>query len=146
MQGIRAQNEAVDAFASGQSRITNEYRLARELADTPNNEYAPLIGFTSGAAALSSAGEGKNAMCEVANLLHHYAGVHRTLQMPTDSATIDASSYIRTLYQSLKRARLGRRRIELALAESPFQFCGKLSDEDKVGRNCWQVSYARPCF
>ena len=124
MQGIRAQNEAVDAFASGQSRVTAEYRLVSELADRLNNEYASLIGFTSGIAALSSAGEVKAALCEVTNLLHNYAGVHWALQMPTYSTTIDASS-IRTLCQSLKRARLGRRGIELVLAESPFQFCWK---------------------
>jgi hypothetical protein len=125
MQGIRAQNEVVDAFASGQSRITNEYRLVRELADRLNNEYASLIGFTSGIAALSSAGEVKTALCEVTSLLHNYAGVHHALQIPTYSKTIDASSYIRARCQSLKRARLGRRGIELVLAESPFQFCWK---------------------
>ena len=130
MQAIRAQNEVADAFASGQSRITNEYLLVRELAHRLNNEYASLIGLTSGIAARSSAGEVKAALCEVTNLLHNYAGVHRALQMPTYSTTIDASSYIRTLCQSIKRARLDRRGIELVLAESPLQLHSE---------QCWKL-------
>ena len=47
MQAIRLQNEVTDAFASGESRITNEYLLVRELAHRFNNEYASLIGLTS---------------------------------------------------------------------------------------------------
>jgi two-component sensor histidine kinase len=122
MQAIRAQNEVADAFASDQSRITTEYLLVRELAHRLNNEYASLIGLTLRIAARSSAGEVKAALCEVTNLLHNYAGVHRALQMPTYSTTIDASSYIRALCQSLRRARLDRRGIELVLAESPLRF------------------------
>jgi two-component sensor histidine kinase len=90
MQAVRAQNEVADAFVSGQSRITNEYLLVRELAHRLNNEYASLIGLTSGIAARSSAGKVKAALCEVTNLLHNYAGVHRARQIPTYSTTIDA--------------------------------------------------------
>ena len=130
MQAVRAQNEVADAFVSGQSRITNEYLLVRELTHRLNNEYASLIGLTSGIAARSSASEVKAALCEVTNLLHNYAGVHRALQMPTYSTTIDASSYIRTLCQSIKRARLDRRGIELVLAESPLQLHSE---------QCWKL-------
>jgi two-component sensor histidine kinase len=130
MHAIRAQNEVADAFASGQSRITNEYLLVRELAHRLNNEYASLIGLTSRIAARSSAGEVKAALCEVTNLLHNYAGVHRALQMPTYSTTIDASSYIRTLCQSIKRARLDRRGIELVLTESPLPL---------LSEQCWKL-------
>ena len=130
MQTIRAQNEVADVFASGQSRITNEYLLVRELAHKLNNEYVSLIGLTSGIAARSSTGEVKAALCEVTNLLHNYAGVHRALQMPTYSTTIDASSYIRRLCQSIKRARLDRRGIELVLANSPLQLHSE---------QCWKL-------
>ena len=70
MQAILAQSEAAEAFASDESRITNEYLLVRKLAHRLNNEYASLIGLTLGIAALSSAGEVKAALCEVTNLLH----------------------------------------------------------------------------
>ena len=70
MQAILAQNEVADAFASGQSRITNEYLLVRELAHRLNNEYASLIGLASVIAARSSAGEVKAALSEVTNRLH----------------------------------------------------------------------------
>jgi two-component sensor histidine kinase len=130
MQAIRVQNEVADAFASGQSRITNEYLLVRELAHRLNNEYASLIGFTSGIALRSSSAEVKAALSEVTNLLHNYAGVHRALQMPSYSTTIDASSYIRTLCLSIKRARLDRRGIELELAESPLELHSE---------QCWKL-------
>jgi two-component sensor histidine kinase len=130
MQEILAQNDVADAFTFGQSRITNEYILVRELAHRLNNEYASLIGFTSVIAARSSVGEVRAALSEVTDLLHKYAGVHRALQMPTYSTTIDASSYIRTLCQSIKRARLDRRGIELVLAESPLQL---------YSEQCWKL-------
>jgi two-component sensor histidine kinase len=89
-----------------------------------------LIGFTSVIAARSSVGEVRAALSEVTDLLHKYAGVHRALQMPTYSTTIDASSYIRTLCQSIKRAMLDRRGIELVLAESPLQL---------YSEQCWKL-------
>ena len=130
MQEILAQDDVADAFTFGQSRITNEYLLVRELAHRLNNEYASLIGLTSVIAARSSVGEVREALSEVTDLLHKYAGVHQALQMPTYSTTIDASSYIRTLCQSIKRARLDRRGIELVLAESPLQL---------YSEQCWKL-------
>jgi two-component sensor histidine kinase len=100
MQAIRAQNEVADAFVSGQSRITNEYLLVRELAHRLNNEYASLIGLTSGIAARSSASEVKAALCEVTNLLHNYAGVHQALQMPT---TVRPSMHLATFVHFANR-------------------------------------------
>jgi two-component sensor histidine kinase len=130
MQAIRVQNEVADAFASGQSRITNEYLLVRELGHRLNNEYASLIGLTSRIASRSRSGEAKAALSEVIDLLHNYAGVHRALQMPTSSTAIDASRYIRTLCQSMQRARLDQRGIELVLAESPLELHSE---------QCWKL-------
>jgi two-component sensor histidine kinase len=130
MQAIRVQNEVAGAFASGQSQITNEYLLVRELAHRLNNEYASLIGLTSGIALHSSSGQVKAALSEVINLLHDYAGVHRALQMPSYSTTIDPSSCIRTLCLSIKRARLDRSGIELLLAASPLEL---------QSEQCWKL-------
>ena len=124
------QNEVADAFVSGQSRITNEYLLVRELGHRLNNEYTALIGLTSRIASRSSGGEAKAALSEVINLLRNYAGVHRALQMPTSSTVIDASNYIRTLCQSMQRARLDQRGIDLVLAESPLQLHSE---------QCWKL-------
>ena len=49
----------------------------------------------------------KAALSRSHKSLHNYAGMHRALQMPTYSTSIDASSYIRTLCQSIKRAETG---------------------------------------
>jgi two-component sensor histidine kinase len=130
MQAVQVQSEVADTFASGESRITNDYLLVRELAHRLNNEYASLIGLTSQLASRSNSSKVKAALSEVINTLHNYAGMHRALQMPTYSTSIDASLYIRTLCQSIKRARLNRGGIDLLLAESPL----KLHSEQ-----CWKL-------
>ena len=68
----------------------------------------------------SSAGEVKAALCEVTNLLHNSrrASSSSNADIQYDHRCI---SYIRTLCQSIRRARLDRRGIELVLAESPLQ-------------------------
>jgi two-component sensor histidine kinase len=130
MQAILAQHEVADAFASDRSQTTNEYLLVREVAHRLNNEYASLIGFTSVFAARSDSAEVRAALSEVTDLLHKYARVHRALQMPSCSTTIDASCYVRTLCHAIKQARLDRKRIELVLAESPLRLH---SDQ------CWKL-------
>lgn len=130
MQAIRSQHEVADASASGRSKITNEYLLVREVAHRLNNEYASLIGFTSVFAARSGSVEVKAALSEVTDLLHKYAKVHRALQMPTCSTTIDASCYVRTLCQAIKQASLDRKSIELVVADSPLQLHSE---------QCWKL-------
>ena len=114
--------------ASRESR-TNTFWFANSHIDS-TTRYASPIGLASVIAARSSAGEVRAALSEVTDLLHKYAGVHRARQMPAYSTTIDASSYIRTLCQSIKRARLDRRGIELVLAESPLQLHSE---------QCWKL-------
>ena len=81
MQAVQVQSEVADTFASGESRITNDYLLVRELAHRLNNEYASLIGLTSQLASRSNSSKVKAALSEVINALHNYAGMHRALQM-----------------------------------------------------------------
>jgi two-component sensor histidine kinase len=130
MQAIRAQNEIPNVVSSGEARITTEYLLVRELAHRINNEYTSLIGVASRMASRSGSDEAKSALFQVINLLHNYAGMHRVLQIPTYSAAIDSSRYIRALCQSIKGAILDRRGIEIVLSEGALQ----LSSE-----KCWKL-------
>ena len=130
MRAIRLQNEVADAVASSEPMKTSEYLLVRELAHRINNEYASLIGVSSRMASRSSSDEVKAALFEVINLLHNYADMHRALQIPTYSSGVDASRYIRTLCQSIKRAVLDRRGIEMVLSESALHL-----DAEK----CWKL-------
>jgi two-component sensor histidine kinase len=130
MRAIRLQNEVADPVASSESMKTSEYLLVRELAHRINNEYASLIGVSSRMASRSSSDEVKAALFEVINLLHNYADMHRALQIPTYSSAVDASKYIRTLCQSIKRAVLDRRGIEMVLSESALHL-----DAEK----CWKL-------
>ena len=118
MRAIRLQNEVTDAVASSEPMKTSEYLLVRELAHRINNEYASLIGVSSRMASRSSNDEVKAALLEVINLLHNYADMHRALQIPAYSSGVDVSRYIRTLCQSIKRAVLDRRGIEMVLSEA----------------------------
>jgi two-component sensor histidine kinase len=98
----------------------NDHLLVRELTHRVNNEFASVIGLVSLIAARSANDDIKQALVGVTNLLHNYAGVHRALQMPTYGTVINASDYIRALCQSIKRARLDHRGIELVLVEHPL--------------------------
>jgi two-component sensor histidine kinase len=62
--------------------------------------------------------------------LHDHARVYRALQMPTTDRRIDAAAYLRELCQSISRARLRHKGIELLLIENPLHLgsvqCWKL--------------------
>ncbi|MGA7809918.1 sensor histidine kinase [Bradyrhizobium sp.] len=100
------------------------------MAHRINNELASVIGRASLIAARSSSDDVKTALAAVTRILHHCADVHRALEMPAHSSMIDASSYIRTLCQSIKRARLDDKGIELVLVVRPVQMRSE---------NCWRL-------
>jgi two-component sensor histidine kinase len=112
--------EIVERLGAGDSPGSNEHLLVRELTHRINNELALIIGYASLTAARSTNEEVKSALAGVARLLHHCADVNRALQMPTYSTVVDASDYIRVLCQSIRRARLDDRGIELVLVEHPL--------------------------
>ena len=126
------QDEVVEAPVpvSGSLRITNEYLLVRELTHKLNNDYASMIAFASRISTRSDSNEVRAALSEVINLLHNYANVHCALQMPTFDTIMDASTYIRALCQSIKRARLDQRDIELVLVETPLPL---------QSEQCWKL-------
>jgi two-component sensor histidine kinase len=112
--------DIVESVDLNRSPNANDHLLVRELTHRVNNEFASVIGLVSLIAARSASDEIKQALSGVTSLLHNYAGVHRALQMPTYGTVINASDYIRALCQSIRRARLDHREIELELVEHPL--------------------------
>ena len=121
MQTIQSKNERVSKIGPLSARTSSEFLFVRELTHRINNEYASAIGFVSLIAARTTDVEVKSALSQVTDLLHKYADVHRSLQMPATSTIVESSEYIRGLCQSIGRARLERRNIKLVLREFPFE-------------------------
>jgi len=113
--------DIVERLDAGVSLANSDYLLVRELTHRINNEFTSVIGHASILAARSDSDEVKKALARVTQLLHHCADVHRALETPTHSTIIDLSSYIRTLCQSISRARLDDRGIELVVVEHPVR-------------------------
>jgi two-component sensor histidine kinase len=98
-----------------------EHLLLRELTHRINNELASTIGFVSVTAMRSGNHDVKVALEGVVQYLHNYAGIYRALQMPSGDERIDAASHLRALCQSISRAKLQHRGIELEFIERPLQ-------------------------
>jgi len=109
---------------------SSEFLLLREMAHRINNELTSTIGVVTCTALRSNNREVKVALGEVIEHLHDHARVYRALQMPTTDRPIDAAAYLRELCESISRARLRHRGIELLLIENPLQLgsvqCWKL--------------------
>jgi len=107
-----------------------EHILLRELTHRINNELATTIGFVSVTATRSGNDDVKLALESVVQYLHNYAGIYRALQMPAGDEVIDAAEYLRELCQSICRAKLQHRGIELAFMERPLQLSAS---------RCWRL-------
>jgi two-component sensor histidine kinase len=94
--------------------------LMRELLHRINNEFTSAIGVISLAAARSGSREVKAVLSDVSDRLHHYADVHRTLQMPEYHTYINAALFLQQLCLSNSRSRLEPNHIELILTVSPL--------------------------
>jgi two-component sensor histidine kinase len=109
---------------------SSEFLLLREMAHRINNELTSTIGVVTCTALRSNNREVKVALGEVIEHLHDHARVYRALQMPATDRPIDAAAHLRELCQSISRARLRHRGIELLLIENPLQLgsvqCWKL--------------------
>ena len=107
-----------------------ENLLLQEITHRINNELASTIGFVALTARQSGNEEVKVAMAGVIQHINDFASVHLALQMPDNDHPIDASTYLRDLCQSISRARLQYRNIELLFREFPL----------KLGaRRCWRM-------
>jgi two-component sensor histidine kinase len=106
---------ACDEPASG------EYLLLRELLHRINNELAATIGFANLSAARSGNDDVKVALAGVIQQVTDSARVYRALQMPTADDWIDVAAYLRELCQSISRAKLQHKGIELVFVECPLR-------------------------
>ena len=109
---------------------SNEHLLVRELTHRTNNELALIIGHASLIAARSTNNEVKSALASVTRLLHHCADVNKALEMPTHISVVNVSDYICVLSQSIRRARLDDRGIELVLIAQPLHM---------QSARCWKL-------
>jgi Histidine kinase len=121
-------------FAS-QVPFREERVLLHELNHRINNEFASAISVVSLAAAASGSDEVKLALTGVTELLHHYADVHRALEMPEHDARVDAAAYLRKLCLSISRSKLNHGKINLVLAACPLPM-----ESDR----CWRLGNAYP--
>lgn len=122
--------DIVERFGIGDSANSNGYLLVREFAHRINNELALIIGRATLTAARSTNDEVKTALAAVTRLLNHCADVNKALDMPTHSTVVDVSDYIRVLCQTIRRARLDDRGIELVLVADPLQM---------QSERCWKL-------
>jgi two-component sensor histidine kinase len=122
--------DIAEGLDTDRSPISDEHLLVREFTHRNNNEFASVIGFISLVAERSANDEVKDTLAGVMSRLHSYAPVHRALEMPTHSSVIDASDYIRVLCQSIRRAKLDYREIELVLVEYLLQM---------LSERCWRL-------
>jgi two-component sensor histidine kinase len=99
---------------------SSEFLPSREMARRINNELISTISVVTCTALRSNNSEVKVALGEVIEHLHDHALVYRALQMPTPNRRIDAAAYLRELCQSISRARLRHKSIELLLIEKPL--------------------------
>jgi two-component sensor histidine kinase len=113
-----------------QGSCLDEQVLLHELDHRIVNEFASAISAVSLAVARTNNDETKGALSAVAELLHHYADIHRALQMPVPDTLVDVSAYLRELCLLISRSKLESRKIMLVLAAEPLQF-----DSDR----CWRL-------
>jgi two-component sensor histidine kinase len=110
--------------------FADEPVLLHELNHRVNNEFAAAISVVSLAAARSRNDEVKAALSGVTELLHHYADVHRALQIPQHDTLVDATAYLHQLCLSISRSKLDDRQIKLVLSAQflrlPAERCWRL--------------------
>jgi two-component sensor histidine kinase len=106
---------------AAQLSSSEEHMLLQELNHRTNNEFAAVIGGVSLAAARSGNEDVKTALTAVTELLHHYADVHRALQIPEDDTLVDAAAYLGRLCLAIGRSQLDCRKIKLVLATEPLK-------------------------
>ena len=118
------------AEALSERVVLAERLLLREFSHRINNEFAFAISSLSLAAARCSNSEAKLALSAVQDRLQSFAHVHRSLQMPDYSTTIDVTAYLHKLCQAISHSKLESKGIELSLSLYPF----RMSSE-----RCWYL-------
>jgi two-component sensor histidine kinase len=104
--------------------------LLAELVHRINNEFTSAVCIISRAAARSENDDVKATLAAVSERLMDYALVHRTLQMPTGSAEIDASAFMRGLCEAISKSKLADLGIKISFVDRPLRM-GSL--------RCWRL-------
>jgi two-component sensor histidine kinase len=110
--------------------VPEEPLLLDELNHRIVNEFASLIAIVSRAAAASGNDDVKRALSGVAQLLHHYAQLHRALLPPDGGDLVNAEGYLGSLCRSISRSKLDHMNIDLVLAARPLLL---------ESRRCWRL-------
>ena len=99
----------------------SEQALLQELNHRISNEFQSALSLVSLTAARSRSQKVKDALSGVTVLLHHYAEVHRALQVPHEPRDrVDAAEYLRKICLSISRSKLERAQVHLVLAAPPL--------------------------
>ena len=110
--------------------VPEEPLLLDELNHRIINEFASLIAIVSRAATASGTEDVKRALRGVAQLLHHYAQVHRALLPPDRGDLVNAEGYLTSLCRSISRSKLDHMNVDLVLAVPPLML-----ESDR----CWRL-------
>ena len=94
----------------------SEQALLQELNHRISNEFQSALSLVSLTAARSRSQKVKDALSGVTVLLHHYAEVHRALQVPHDRDRVDAAEYLRKICLSISRSKLERAQVQFGSA------------------------------
>jgi two-component sensor histidine kinase len=98
----------------------SEKALLLELNHRISNEFQSALSLVSLTAASSRSQKVKDALSGITVLLHHYAEVHRALQVPHDRDRVDAAEYLRKICLSISRSKLERAQVRVVLAAPPL--------------------------
>jgi two-component sensor histidine kinase len=98
----------------------SEKALLQELNHRISNEFQSALSLVSLTAARSRSQKVKDALSGITVLLHHYAEVHRALQVPHDRDRVDAAEYLRKICLSISRSKLERAQVRVVLAAPPL--------------------------
>jgi two-component sensor histidine kinase len=98
-----------------------ELLLLREMTHRIKNELTSTICHISLLAARSPHRVAKLALAEVIEHLEDHARLYQELQMPAHNRLVNATTYLRALCQTIARAKLEKRIVELVLIEHQIQ-------------------------
>lgn len=111
--------------------VPDQVSLLCELNHRINNEFASAISLISSAIMRTDNEIVKDALSDVVEMLHEFAGVHRALRMPGRNDVVNAATYLGTLCHSMHRAKLKRMGIKLVF-EADAVWLGSV--------RCWRVA------
>src|SRR5215831_509788 len=94
----------------------DERTLLREQHHRIDNEFTSAINLVAVAAVRTDNRDVKTALCNVVELLHEHADVHRALTMPDGDVFINSAEYVRKLGLAVSRSKLDRMNLHLLLS------------------------------